>query len=403
MSNADANASTPATAADQKETPEQYRAKIADLVRDQVDTSANDVDSKAQWSLTDRSRIPEDYQTVQGEAAQARSKQCDTNDSKDSQLRAILMDQLDEMAKKEGECGAYNCSEDKELDEMQELYKNLMGDGKCDLGTFNNSPRIKILKAMIETLKFSSYGFLHRSCEGTNNCNPYAKTVPEALLGCCGLQQGAPLFYDADLEAVGAHLAGKQGSPKSDTPASRGHCANFYPTGTIAPGRGKELYVNVCYRAKGEEGIKVGDKHVGVKWVKANRMEIAKYQTLKDLQSELTRQKKAVLSVNRKMLQLQQSLIGLVPGGDDKEDTMEDMLVDNMKMFVARSAKRVGRDMRKRRVGFEDKQEDEKLRYALFRNSKKRRAVEREVAALKKRAKSGKKKSKSKKGKKGHK
>jgi hypothetical protein len=352
---------------------------------------ADDVNGQDQWSPLDGRLETDAGLADHGAMAKgyaAKAKVCNKNKrSKDEELRGILMMQLKDMGEeastKEGSADNHchiTCDEDQALADMNKLYNSLNSSSNhacANLGEFKDDSRLQILEAMQATLKYTSFSFLHRACQGTNNCNPYDATVPEDLMACSGLMQGAPFFYDSDLEAVGAHLAGRQGSPKSDSPASRGHCANFYPTGTVAPGRGKELYVNVCYNAsQGEVGALLtkgaagGEDavYVGVKWVKANRMEVAKYTTLKDLHADIRRQKQNILSVNRKMIALQQSLIGLRPmdGMDDATNNDPAALLQNMRLFVKRSTNRVRRGMAKRGAKYADKKEDDELRYSLF-------------------------------------
>jgi hypothetical protein len=338
-----------------------------------------------------------------------RTKACASGlGSKDAELRAILMVQLEEMGadadaddRKAGTSGkagcGLTCDEDLALDDMQKLYTELSEDGagSCKLGDFSTNPNIIILNAMIDTLDYTSFSFLHRSCQGTNNCNPYALNalVPNTLIACSGLMDGAAFFYDSDLEAVGAHLAGSQGSPNGFTPASRGHCANFYKTGTIAPGRGSDskdppLYVNVCYEAQsGDRGAlqkTTNGKWVGVKWVKANKMEKAKYYSLKKLKDERRRQKRIVLSVNRKMLQLQQSLVGLRPQDNAaySEDNANALFSDNLRAVVRQSTNRVRRGMNKRYSALVDREDKLAMPFRMKGSAAERRAATRKLNSL---------------------
>ena len=304
------------------------------------------------------------------------STHCDATGSKDAKLRDILMVQLQAMADSAGTsdegCG-FACGEDAELDKMQLLYakfNNDMGNasGMCSIGDFTNNPRIVVLKAQKSVLEFMTFSFLHQTCEGTYDCNPYDSMMPPSLLNCCGLYEGAPLFYDGDLQAVGSYLAGAQGSPKGLTPAANGHCANFYMSGTIAPGRDKQLYVNVCYVGNsGERGVlaKGGTtplQHIGMKWVKANRMERAKFDALQEIEAKMVAQKRSVLQVNHKMLQLQQSLVGLNPyassggggGGGGGAASNDAFLTKKLQAVVESSTRRVRNEMGRRFGQMED-------------------------------------------------
>jgi hypothetical protein len=220
-----------------------------------------------------------------------------------------------------------------------------------------------VLESQRKVLEFVSFSFLHQTCEGTNNCNPHNHVMPRELLKCCGLYEGAPLFYDGDLQAVGSYLAGPQGSPKGLTPAANGHCANFYMSGTIAPGRDKQLYVNVCYIATtGERGALAAqgeNKLIGMKWVKANRLERAKFEAMREIDAKIIAAKRMVLQMNHKMLQLQQSLVGLNPnvmggfgygaGGQDE------LLTNRLRAVVSASTRRVRNVMGRRNGEMEDR------------------------------------------------
>jgi hypothetical protein len=325
---------------------------------------------------------------------------CDTA-SKDDKLREILMMQLYDMASSttnvrgadvDDDTGcAFACGEDAELERMQDMYKKfnqtMSGPdsskpqtGLCGIGDFSNNPRIQVLESQRRFLEFISFSFLHQTCEGTSNCNPYKHIMPRALLKCCGLYEGAPLFYDGDLQAVGSYLAGPQGSPKGLTPAANGHCANFYMSGTIAPGRDKQLYVNVCYfatagergaiamddaaaaqppREGGEAGPAAKQKVIGMKWVKANRLERAKFEAMREIDAKIIAAKRMVLQMNHKMLQLQQSLVGLNPnvmgygyGGAGQEH----LLTNRLREVVRASTRRVRNEMGRRNGAIEDRQ-----------------------------------------------
>lgn len=306
---------------------------------------------------------------------------CNTTGSKDAKLRDILMVQLLAMAQSattgdEG-CG-FACGEDAELDKMQTLYKQFNGDmgtgtGMCSIGDFENNPRIVVLKAQKSVLEFMTFSFLHQTCEGTHDCNPYESMMPKELLNCCGLYEGAPLFYDGDLQAVGSYLAGAQGSPKGLTPAANGHCANFYMSGTIAPGRDKQLYVNVCYVGNAGDrgviesqdgsgaGVPAKPINIGMKWVKANRMERAKFDALREIEAKMVAQKRSVLQVNHKMLQLQQSLVGLNPyanggggAGGGGAASNDEFLTKKLRAVVESSTRRVRNEMGRRFGQMED-------------------------------------------------
>jgi len=282
----------------------------------------------------------------------ATAKKCHNKQSHMNDLRSVLMEQLKEMeeeakttkdSRKPGidrGCGL-NCSEDRALEEMIDTYKDL-SDNNCGMIIdFHHDRKVNLLEAKRVALESCTFGFLHKDlCEGVSDCNPYPDHVPESLVGCSGLREGQPFFFDRELKAVGRYLAGSQAS--GDSPAANGHAASLYPTNTLAPGRGKSLWVNVCY----ECGEGKGFGGVCVKWVPANEMEYAKFAMLNKIRKRIRDQKRHILSVNRQIVDLQLKLKGVgarggILRGDNEMDEVD--REDALKKFLKRSMRRAKR------------------------------------------------------------
>lgn len=290
--------------------------------------------------------------------------------SRQLQLRRILMKELHAMdqANSASTSGSKAClplcDEDKALQDMMDRYKKFLGKGqqKCNIQGFDKDRKIILLKAKKHVLESMSFAFLHGECEGTNYCNPFPgnSRVPKSLIACSGLQDaGALFFYDEDLASVGCQIAGKQ--KRGDSPAARGFCADFFETGTIAPGKGSTVWVNVCYPvANGAHALGGGEDdvpapfsalsgggaldnaHMEVRWVQCNELERAKHETLQAIDRAMKQQKRRILEINRQVLTLQTRLYEVNPmDADYASSDDEDYLVDNMKMYVTNSADRV--------------------------------------------------------------
>lgn len=241
-----------------------------------------------------------------------------------SALRQKLMDQLNEMADPTKEpCWKVDmCKEDYALEKLRDQYKKLAdaryqrmseaGANTCELPKclqdFDDDAEIKYLDAKRKTLESLSFNFLHRICDNvTQGCAPNGlKPMPDTLLECSGIYKPNALFFmDRDLAAIGRQCAGSQRN--GNTPAARGHCADFFPVGTVARGS-DALYVNVCtYSYECNEAKPV------VKWVRANLLENAAYATRKEIMNRITARKKQILSYGKEILKLQSKMYLLQP------------------------------------------------------------------------------------------
>ena len=265
-------------------------------------------------------------------------------------LRDQLIKQLRDLAEKQGKdenCIGV-CQEDEDLLTMIEKMRKLMGEDakNCQLETFDKNERLKLLAAKRAMLDRADFSFLHSECESDINCNPFKENViPVSLRKCSGVYEGEILFNSPQMAAIGKALAGKQRNGES--PAALGHASNLYPTGVIAPGTDpNQLWVNVCYlvsipfsslskdaRAK-LKAMREADKaarkageplpdqelqevtYLDTKWVPANVMEQEKFVTMQKLDKAITEQKRTILKVNRRIIQLQLQMLN-VQGNDE--------------------------------------------------------------------------------------
>ena len=235
-------------------------------------------------------------------------------------LRAQLMKQLKTL---DGESDCLGqCKEDESLDKMEKRFAKFFQkqDEKCVLSSFEKDDRLRLLAAKKEMLEHQSFAFLHSECEGDEECNPFeADIMSKTLIECCGVKDGELLFGDESMAAVGKFLSGSQ--KVGESPAALGHASNLYPTGLIAPGVDKsKLWINICYLvarseldmsaaeiAQRKEGKELQAEHayLDTKWVPANVLEQKKYTTLKGIDRAITERKRAILKVNRQILELQ--------------------------------------------------------------------------------------------------
>lgn len=280
-------------------------------------------------------------------------------------LRQQLMTQLKGLAKSEGAADGLcfgSCKEDEHLEKMEATYrKHFKGD--CGLSSFKNDDRLKMLEAKKQMLHRQSFAFLHSECEGDDECNPFGKDdiMPEPLLDCCGVREGALLFGDESMAAVGKFLSGSQKAGES--PAALGHASNLYQTGLIAPGVDKsKLWINICYlvgkpmqdlseaQKKGVDSKRLASSdnaYLDTKWVPANVLEQKKYMTLKGIERAITERKRAILKVNRQILELQMQMAN-VQGSDnyfsgDEDSGSDSSFVNTQKgieMYVQNSVNR---------------------------------------------------------------
>jgi hypothetical protein len=206
------------------------------------------------------------------------------------------------------------CSEDVEMDRMMRQYEEVLEKAKaqsqpgaptaaCELTKFDADETIALLKQKKKLLKKQSFAFLHAECEAVELCDPYdAQHVPKKLVACSGLHDSEMLFNDTSMAAIGQYLAGPQRDGQS--PGALGHASRLYPTGTIAPGvNPDELWINVCYRVAGTKDNQEGS--VDTMWVRANVCDQRKYETLRAIDKAITEQKRAILALNREILDLQ--------------------------------------------------------------------------------------------------
>ena len=204
-------------------------------------------------------------------------------------------------------CGL-SCSEDVEMDRMMAMYEKLSTSSagaqvaNCELTKFDDDDTLKLLEQKKKMLEAQSFAFLHAECEAVEQCAPHKDVIPTSLIGCSGLHESEILFNDTSMAAIGQFLAGAQRDGQS--PGALGHASRLYATGTIAPGVNKdELWINVCYRVVGKaDGA---DGAVDSMWVRANMCEQRKYETLRAIQKAITEQKRAILALNREILDLQ--------------------------------------------------------------------------------------------------
>jgi hypothetical protein len=96
-----------------------------------------------------------------------------------------------------------------------------------------------------------------------------------------------------------------------------------------------------------------------MKWVKANRLERAKFEAMREIDAKIIAAKRMVLQMNHKMLQLQQSLVGLNPnvmGYAYGGQAHEDLLTNRLRAVVSASTRRVRNEMGRRNGAIEDRQ-----------------------------------------------
>ncbi len=250
------------------------------------------------------------------DASQRYTATCNDQSQRLNELQDKLIDQLvklDTEAKvkdADGLCGL-SCSEDTEMERMQQMYTEILakvmkagqGSVSCDLNTFTGDETLSLLKGKQTQLEAQSFAFLHAECEAVEQCKPHIKVIPEGLIDCSGLYESEILFNDTHMAAIGQYLAGAQRDGQS--PGALGHASRLYKSGTIAPGvNPDELWINVCYRVAGtDDDTKPG--YVDTMWVRANVCDQRKYETLRAIRKAITEQKRAILALNREILDLQ--------------------------------------------------------------------------------------------------
>ncbi len=288
-----------------------------------------------------------------------------------TQLQTQLIEQLKKLAAEANKdevdamCGLA-CSEDVEMNRMLKMYEKLLEDAKkksggqtagCELTKFDDDETLKLLKNKLEQLERQSFAFLHAECEAVEQCAPHADLIPENLIDCSGLYESEILFNDTHMAAIGQYLAGAQRDGQS--PGALGHASRLYKSGTIAPGvNPDELWINVCYRVAGTEDAAEGS--IDTMWVRANVCDQRKYETLQAIRKAITEQKRAILALNREILDLQyQVSAGHGFGGGPaaffstarREGAVDDSVRTQMaiKSSVARAANSLRRNSDRRR------------------------------------------------------
>lgn len=228
------------------------------------------------------------------------------------------------------------CDEDKAMDNLRQRYYQIMKTQKefakergvqdgCTSGMpecmkpFHEDRQIAYLRSKISTLGSLSFNFLHRICENvTQGCIPaftpdgVSTTVPENLLDCSGINDGAQtlFFHDRDIAAIGRQLA-PASQRNGNSPAARGFDPMIFLPGTLAKGS-DGLYVNVCVPAtECEDGAT--QRKIQMRWVRANLMEVAAYETAADLRRRISARKRQLVQVAREMLTLQAKMYQLHP------------------------------------------------------------------------------------------
>jgi hypothetical protein len=306
--------------------------------------------------------------TVTDDVTQRAKADCNSQSQRMKDLQAKLIEQL---AKLEAEasknevdamCGLA-CSEDVEMNRMLNMYEKLLKDAKtksgaqsagCDLTKFDDDETLKLLKNKLEQLERQSFAFLHAECEAVEQCAPHEDLIPTNLIDCSGLYESEILFNDTHMAAIGQYLAGAQRDGQS--PGALGHASRLYKSGTIAPGvNPDELWINVCYRVAG-----TADDAIDTMWVRANVCDQRKYETLQAIRKAITEQKRAILALNREILDLQyQVSAGHGFGGGPaaffstarREGAVDDSVRTQMaiKSSVARAANSLRRNSDRRR------------------------------------------------------
>ena len=227
------------------------------------------------------------------------------------------------------------CSEDVMLKKIQKRYTDIMetqnqaiekiGGNECKLPecmkNFDKDKHIKYLKSKIATLAMLNFSFLHRVCEEiTQSCNP-RDVIPDNLLDCSGINgdKNTLFFNDPDLAALGREICDSR-ERNSNSPARRGFAPSLFLPGTLCQGQ-DGLYVVVCVPQKEEEvtvsdsGGREGTAKINRKmvWSPCNLMEIAAYETQKNIRQRIRARKRQLLHVAKEMLKLQSRMYTLHP------------------------------------------------------------------------------------------
>ncbi len=296
---------------------------------------------------------------------------CTSGSDRMKNLQEKLVKQLQDLAKQAGDeepnalCGLA-CSEDVEMQRMFGMYEKLLKDAKaksgaqsvgCDLTKFDDDETLKLLNQKLGVLEKQSFAFLHAECEAVEQCAPHDNLIPSQLIDCSGLYESEILFNDTHMAAIGQYLAGAQRDGQS--PGALGHASRLYASGTIAPGvNPDELWINVCYRVAGKPDA--ADGSVDTMWVRANVCDQRKYETMRAIRKAITEQKRAILALNREILDLQyQVSAGHGFGGGPaaffstarREGVADDSIRTHMaiKNSVARAANSLRRNSDRRR------------------------------------------------------
>ena len=144
--------------------------------------------------------------------------------------------------------------------------------------------------------------------EITQSCNP-RDVVPDNLLDCSGINgdKNTLFFNDPDLAALGREICDHR-ERNSNSPARRGFAPSLSLPGTLCQGQ-DGLYVVVCVPQK-EEVVKIEgqrERKIDRKmvWSPCNLMEIAAYETQKNIRQRIRARKRQLLHVAKEMLKLQ--------------------------------------------------------------------------------------------------
>tara|TARA_B100001093_G_scaffold520322_2_gene614673 strand:+ start:4351 stop:5607 length:1257 start_codon:yes stop_codon:yes gene_type:complete len=262
-----------------------------------------------------------------------------------SQLRKQLLAKLKELAAATTtrECFAVEmCQEDYALHQLRKLYEGMveraetmkgqMGITGCDLKqcfkSFHEDKEINYLLSKLNTLNSLSFGFLHKVCDSVDKgClmepqrdasgkierdgdgNPKmqaVETIPLSLIACSMIHKpNSLLFGDKDMAALGRQLTSQRNGP---SPAARGFSPCLFPIGTIARGSDSALYVNVC-----QKQYECDQPKTIARWVRANLMEVALFQTAKEIRSRITARKRQLIAYAKQMMTLQSKMMSMHP------------------------------------------------------------------------------------------